>query len=245
MGLLRLLFGNLISPPNKSDAGRSVSGVHSGKTRLSRPQPRPVPHPKISKANSKTHAVVQPIRRYASDSEPSPLGRQASGQHALPDPSAPQNVTLPYCRYPKREERAKRAKLVYHHACTPGPTVLKGKCYVIDGDTISINNVAIRLAGIDAPELDHPYGQSAKWAMVGITKGQIITARIAPEMSYDRTVAICCLPDGRDIAAELVKQGLALDWPLFSKGRYKEFEPEGVRGRLWMTNKRQPPPVHR
>ena len=170
---------------------------------------------------------------------------QPAGPLPPPDPSAQQNVTLPYCRYAKREERAERAQIVYRHACAPGPTILKGKCYVIDGDSISINSVPIRLAGIDAPELDHPYGNNAKWAMVAITKGQIITARIAPEMSYDRTVAICCLPDGRDIAAELVKQGLALDWPLFSKGLYKEYEPEGVRRKLWMTTKRQPPPAKR
>ena len=108
---------------------------------------------------------------------------QPAGPLPRPDPSAQQNVTLHYCRYAKREERAERAQIVYRHACTPGPTILKGKCYVIDGDTISINSVPIRLAGIDAPELDHPYGNSAKWAMVAITKGQIITARIARSLS--------------------------------------------------------------
>jgi micrococcal nuclease len=42
---------------------------------------------------------------------------------------------------------------------TPPPqahTVLRGRCWVIDGDTIVIDNVRLRLAGIDAPELDHP-----------------------------------------------------------------------------------------
>lgn len=236
MGLLRLLFGFSMPP-----AGRSAA---------KEPGATPLPYNSRSKSKQQTQrsnapkpAVVQPIIQPASASRPSPAGRQTTSNLAFPDPAAPQNVNLPYCRYPRREERAERAKLVYRHACTPGPTILKGKCYVIDGDTISINSVPIRLAGIDAPELDHPYGQAAKWAMVKITKGNIITARIAPEMSYDRTVAICCLPDGRDIAAELVKQGLALDWPLFSKGRYKEFEPDGVRRKLWMTNKRQPPPA--
>ncbi|MNV61914.1 hypothetical protein D3C71_1544410 [compost metagenome] len=79
---------------------------------------------------------------------------------------------------------------------------------MIDGDTIVIDNTHIRLAGIDAPELDHPWGQQSKWAMVKLCKGQTITARIKPEMSYDRIVAECFLPDGRDLAAELVKAGL-------------------------------------
>lgn len=238
MGLIRFLFRLAKAVPDPDERRSRKTARHD------RPQSRLSATPPQQVAVSQKPAAVQPIPQPASVSLSSPMGRTAASvPHAAPDPAARQNVTLPYCRYPKREERAERARIVYHHACTPGPTILKGKCYVIDGDTISINSVPIRLAGIDAPELDHPYGQAAKWAMVKITKAQLITARIAPEMSFDRTVAICCLPDGRDIAAELVKQGLALDWPLFSKGRYREFEPEGVRRKLWMTNKRQPPPA--
>src|SRR5690554_382399 len=60
-------------------------------------------------------------------------------------------------------------------------TVLRGRCWVVDGDTIVIDNLHIRLAGIDAPELDHPWGKQAKWALVKLCKGQIITARLRPE----------------------------------------------------------------
>ena len=95
----------------------------------------------------------------------------------------------------------------------PAPTVLRGRCWVVDGDTIVIDKTHIRLAGIDAPELDHPYGKQAKWAMVQLCKGQTVTARIRPELSYDRVVAECSLPDGRDLAAEMVRAGMALDWP--------------------------------
>jgi hypothetical protein len=79
---------------------------------------------------------------------------------------------------------------------------------VIDGDTVVINKVRVRLAGIDAPELDHPWGQRSKWALVQLCKGQTVTARIKPELSYDRCVAECFLPDGRDLAAELVRMAL-------------------------------------
>lgn len=118
-------------------------------------------------------------------------------------------------------------------------TVIKGRCWVIDGDTIVIDNTHIRLAGIDAPELDHPWGQQSKWAMVKLCKGQTITARIKPEMSYDRIVAECFLPDGRDLAAELVKAGLALDWPKFSGGKYRHLEPADARRKLWRAHLRQ------
>ena len=118
-------------------------------------------------------------------------------------------------------------------------TTLTGKCYVVDGDTIRIGKVSLRLAGIDAPELEHPWGKKAKWELCQLCKGQIITAEIEPEMSYDRVVATCYLPDGRDLSAEMVKLGMALDWPKFSGEKYAELEPEGVRKKHWKAAARQ------
>ena len=109
---------------------------------------------------------------------------------------------------------------------------LRGRCHVIDGDTIVIKRQKIRLAGIDAPELDDPYGQKAKWAMVEICRNQEITVRLTGERSYDRLVGICFREDGRDIGAELVRRGLALDWPMFLGGRYRGCEPPGSRSRI-------------
>ena len=119
---------------------------------------------------------------------------------------------------------------------------LVGKCHVIDGDTIVINRVHIRLFGIDAPELDHPFGNKAKWAMIHLCKGQTIRAvpsGAARIDAYERMVATCFLPDGRDLSEELVKQGLALDWPKYSDGVYRQYEPAGVRKKLWRANVRQ------
>jgi micrococcal nuclease len=50
-------------------------------------------------------------------------------------------------------------------------TIISGKCYVIDGDTIAIKKQKIRLVGINARELNEPYGKQAKWAMVELCKG--------------------------------------------------------------------------
>lgn len=110
---------------------------------------------------------------------------------------------------------------------------------MIDGDTIVISGTKIRIAGIDAPELDHPWGKRSKFVLVNMCKGKIVTAEITEDISYDRIVAKCTLPDGTDIAAELVKQGLALDWPKFSGGKYGHLEPEGVRKKLWRAHARQ------
>ena len=126
----------------------------------------------------------------------------------------------------------------------PDSLRLKGTCYVIDGDTIVIRKTKIRLAGIDAPEIDDPWGKKAKWAMVGICMGQVITARLTGERSHDRLVANCYLPDGRDIAAELVTQGLALDWACFSGGKYRHLEPSDARKRFWRMQRRQGAEFH-
>ncbi|MET0599857.1 MAG: thermonuclease family protein [Mesorhizobium sp.] len=104
-----------------------------------------------------------------------------------------------------------------------------------------IKGIHIRLAGIDAPELDHPWGRQSKWALIHLCKGHTVTARFKPdELSHNRRVAECFLPDGRDLAAELVRIGLALDWPTFSGGKYRHLEPEDVRRKkLWRTAARQ------
>jgi len=88
------------------------------------------------------------------------------------------------------------------------------------------------LAGIDAPELHNPYGKQAKWAMIKLCKGQNITAHLTGETSYDRVVARCFLDDGRDLAAEMVKQELALDIPHFPNADYKHLETPNVRRKL-------------
>jgi micrococcal nuclease len=115
----------------------------------------------------------------------------------------------------------------------------RGPAWVIDGDTIDIKGLRIRLAGIDAPEMDHPYGKTAKWALVNLCKGQEVRAVFDGDLSHDRTVATCYLPDGRDLSAEMVKAGLAIDWPKFSRGRYSGLEPAGIRAKLWRCDARQ------
>lgn len=118
-------------------------------------------------------------------------------------------------------------------------TELRGNAWVIDGDTIDISGTRIRLAGIDAPELDHPYGRTAKWTLINLCKGQEVRAVFDGDLSHDRTVATCYLPDGRDLSAEMVKAGMAIDWPKFSRGKYSGLEPAGIRKKLWRCDARQ------
>lgn len=116
---------------------------------------------------------------------------------------------------------------------------LTGRCHVVDGDTIIVRGQSIRLAGIDAPELDHPYGRNARLALIELCRGQIIRAEPDGEFTYGRLSATCFLPDGRDLAAEMVRLGHAVDWRKFSGGRYRHLEVPGARKRLWRCDMRQ------
>lgn len=124
------------------------------------------------------------------------------------------------------------------------PRVLSGPAWVTDGDTITINKTQIRLFGIDAPELNHPYGVRAKRALMRFCKGQIIRAEVTDEDHHGRTVARCFLPDGRDLSAEMVKLGLALDWPKFSGGKYRGLEVPEARRKLFLADARQKGRMH-
>lgn len=214
MGLLRLLIRTM---------GRGAK--HSR-----RPKPSPRPNPR-----NESPAPAPSMGQVASNSRSEPQTAPEPGPRDVAKTAAPRRAT----RYPDRQERARRAVRLAEAASSCGGKVLRGKCHVIDGDTIVIRFIHIRLGGIDAPELDQPWGQKAKWAMVALCKGNEITAHVTGEMSHDRVVATCTLPDGRDLAAELVKQGLALDWPCFSGGKYRCLEPEGARRKLWRAARRQ------
>lgn len=122
--------------------------------------------------------------------------------------------------------------------------ILTGAAYITDGDTIKIKKTQIRLFGIDAPELNHPYGKKAKWALHTLCKGHMVRAEITEKDEYGRTVARCYLPDGRDLSAEMVKQGMAIDWPKFSGGQYRHLETPDARKKLFLADARQKGRMH-
>ncbi len=143
-----------------------------------------------------------------------------------------------------RRRAVKREPYDADSAREPDKAVLQGSAYVIDGDTIVVEKTQIRLFGVDAPEIDHPFGKKAKWALVSLCKGQPILAEFTEQDAHGRTVARCYLPDGRDLSAEMVKLGLALDWPKFSGGKYRSLELPDARKKLWLADARQKGRMH-
>lgn len=52
------------------------------------------------------------------------------------------------------------------------------------------------------------------------------------------------MPDGRDLSGEMVKIGMAIDWPKFSGGIYRALETPDARKKLWLATARQQGRMH-
>lgn len=94
--------------------------------------------------------------------------------------------------------------------------------YVTDGDTFSLHGVErpIRVWGLDAPERDEPGASAATSTLRRLVAGQDLTCRVRDIDRYGRIVGQCVLPDGRDIAAQMIAAGVAREYCYFSGGYY-------------------------
>ena len=92
--------------------------------------------------------------------------------------------------------------------------VIHWRCVgVTDGDTIRVlapgyQLLQIRLAWIDAPEMEQAFGYRAKQAMSELVFGKEVELRPHTIDRYGRTVAMVFV-GGRDVGLELIKEGLA------------------------------------
>lgn len=120
-------------------------------------------------------------------------------------------------------------------ASTPASaTTLEGKLvHVRDADTIEIatsrGQIAIRLNGVDGPELDTRGGRAGRDWMLRTYGNAILRCELTGAKTYDRWVATCFDKDGMDVGAAVVSAGHARDCPRFSGGRYAQYETEASR----------------
>ena len=113
-------------------------------------------------------------------------------------------------------------------------TTLSGELvHVRDADTIEIatsrGRIAVRLNGVDAPELDERGGRAGKRWMQNAYGNALITCEFSGEKTYDRWVGVCWDKDGLDLGAAVIAAGHARDCPRYSGGRYRKFESEASR----------------
>lgn len=125
----------------------------------------------------------------------------------------------------------------------------------VDGDTLRIGDIRLRLHGIDAPELDQtcatpagdswPCGLWARETLAEMVQGRPLDCQDLGPDRYGRRVARCLL-DGRDIAAQMVSQGAAMAYRRYSDA-YVPHETkarQALRG-IWAAGTPTPPEAHR
>jgi endonuclease YncB( thermonuclease family) len=144
---------------------------------------------------------------------------------------------------------------VYGFARTPSPTIaqtdtLSGLADVIDGDTIRIDDVYVRLFGIDAPESEqtckdrqgelYRCGLLATAVLEEEVGGRSVTCFPIETDHYGRTVATCEVA-GRDLGDAMVRRGFAVAYLRYS-AKYQEAEIEARKARrgIWAGSFEEP-----
>lgn len=84
---------------------------------------------------------------------------------------------------------------------------------VHEGDRLTIHHQGLKdtiyLRDIDCPELKQPYGKQAKHATAAYVGNREVVVRELKRDPHGRVTADIFLQDGRNVAHELVKEGLA------------------------------------
>lgn len=89
---------------------------------------------------------------------------------------------------------------------------------ISDGDTIrvlrktkdgTLDEVKVRLHGIDCPETGQPFGSVAKKATSALVFDHVVTVVAVDTDRYGRTVATVLFDEGKNLNHELVRQGMA------------------------------------
>jgi len=93
---------------------------------------------------------------------------------------------------------------------------------VQDGDTFTLSGTSrrIRIWGLDAPEWDEAGGSLATDTLRRLIAGNTLDCLVRDVDRYGRIVGQCFLPDGRDIAAEMIRSGTATEYCRFSRDYY-------------------------
>ncbi|WP_019223275.1 thermonuclease family protein [Bartonella rattaustraliani] len=140
----------------------------------------------------------------------------------------------------------KRTQVPSHEADFISKRSIKGQALIIDGDSIMISSVKIRLVGIDAPELQqscgtkkaqYPCGLEAKKYLEQLIGNQPVTCRWHKRDKYHRILATCRTKKVSNINATLVRNGWAVSYY-----NYPEEEKEARKQKkgIWQSNFQKP-----
>jgi endonuclease YncB( thermonuclease family) len=123
---------------------------------------------------------------------------------------------------------------------------ISGRAAVVDGDTIEISGIRIRLEGIDAPELrqscprrwygEWPAGRDAAAALGGMVAGRRVTCQSHGTDKYGRMLGVCFVGP-QDLNRAMVRRGLAWAFVRYSR-RYvtDEQSARAARRGIWQAS---------
>ncbi len=106
---------------------------------------------------------------------------------------------------------------------TDGETFTGRVTRIVDGDTFFITaaNVRIHVWGLDAPAMSQPGGTAAADQLRQLSGERTLTCRTRDVDRDGGIVGQCFLPDGRDIAAEMIARRSAAEYCLISRNYYR------------------------
>ena len=120
---------------------------------------------------------------------------------------------------------------------------------IIDGDTIHVRDITgekhrIRLAMIDAPEREQPFGTESTKKLSELLRQGTVRLKVKCIDKYNREVAfVYC--EGKDVSAEMLKEGMALHYHMNFDNceMYDKFEAAAKRCHkgLWSQEKIEKP----
>ena len=115
---------------------------------------------------------------------------------------------------------------------------------VLDGDTIEVlvdkQPIRIRLADIDCPEKNQPFGNAAKKYVLDVAAHETVTVEARNKDRYGRTIGEVILLNGDSLNRLLIRDGYAWHYKKYSKDEtLAEIENEARTNKvgLWQDNK--------
>lgn len=140
-----------------------------------------------------------------------------------------------------------------------GPFVLNSPVLdVHDGDTITVNHAGVirnvRLDGIDAPELDQPFGDESRLALSNLILNKSVTVSYAKTDQYDRIIGSVFTGDCTHVNLRQVQKGMAWFYVAYqcelSKASRDQFQAAQDAAKaaglgLWAQDQAQAPWVYR
>lgn len=124
----------------------------------------------------------------------------------------------------------------------PAAAAQTGRATIIDGDTLDVAGVRVRLWGIDAPEsrqsclrveIAYPCGQLATQHLGALIAGREVTCAPRTRDRYGRMVALCRVAN-LDLGAAMVRDGWALAYVRYAADYAGVEEEAKAAGRgLW------------